>query len=123
MLHNNYCFNNSTLPLFKEIMATYKIDSYAQFCLIAHIAHDNNSTLQKYSQYFLFRIYMRHSCPNRPSYDTYYFFCPRNTYDVRCPKKKYRKRSFRFFENFLGSILPKITKKTEDDTVGRYRFG
>ena len=28
-----------------------------------------------------------------------------------------------FLKNCLGSISPEITQKTENDTVGRYRFG
>ena len=34
-----------------------------------------------------------------------------------------RTQYFRFFEKFLGSISFKITQKTENDIIGRYRFG
>ena len=30
---------------------------------------------------------------------------------------------FDFLKNFVGSISPKITQKTKNDTFGRYRFG
>ena len=47
-------------------------------------------------------------------------FFPR--YMLKGFPKKYRTRNFRFFYLFLMSISPKITQKTENDTVGRYRF-
>ena len=36
--------------------------------------------------------------------------------------KKYGTGSFRSLKHFLGSVSPKITQTTENDTVWRYRF-
>ena len=52
---------------------------------------------------------------------TIFDFFPRNV--LKGIPKKYHIQSFRFLKNFLGSIPPKIAKKTENDTFGFYRFG
>ena len=62
---------------------------------------------------------MSHSSPNRPSGDPNYFgFFPRNR--LKGVPKNTVHEVLDFLKKCLGSISPKITQKTENDTVGRY---
>ena len=66
-------------------------------------------------------MYMRHFSPSRPSCDLHYlWFFSRNM--SKGVPKKYRTQNYRFSKKFFRSISPKVTQKTENDTVGRYRF-
>ena len=59
------------------------------------------------------------SSPNRPSYETLTIFSPR----CRASRKKTVHEVLNFLKTFLESMSPKITQKTENGTVGCYRFG
>ena len=65
--------------------------------------------------------YMRHSSPNRPSYDYHYFWF--FFHNVVGRPKKYRTRSFRYFEKICRVNITQNYKKKWDWQVGRYLFG
>ena len=62
---------------------------------------------------------VRHSRLNRLSCVFSIFF---HVTCWRASQKKSIREVFDFLKKLLGSISPKITQKTENDTVGRYRF-
>ena len=60
------------------------------------------------------------SSPNRPSGDPHYFGFFSH---VSASQKNIVHELLDFSKKSFRSISPKITQKTENDTVGRYRFG
>ena len=66
---------------------------------------------------------MRLSNPNRPSRDPHYFYFFFHVICWRASQKKTVHKVLGFLKKKFGPISPKITQKTENDTVGRYRFG
>ena len=61
--------------------------------------------------------------PNRPSEDPHYFLIFSHIICWRATHKNTVYEVLDLLKKCLASISPKITKKTENDTVGRYRFG
>ena len=64
-------------------------------------------------------IYMRHSSPNRRHYFLFFF----HVIWYRASRKNTVYEVFDFLKFFLDLMSPKMTQKTENDTVGRHRFG
>ena len=68
-------------------------------------------------------IYICHFIPNRPSGDPHYFGFFFHVISWRASPKNTVYEVLNFLKNFMGSLSPKITQKTKNDTVRRSRFG
>ena len=99
----------------------------------------NSDALQAYSTSFILSFYfsslliyigclliimknMSHSSPNRPNRDPHYFGFFLNVICWRASQKHTVHEVLDFSKKNCGSMSPKITQKTDNDTVGRDRF-
>ena len=74
-----------------------------------------------FTMWLIFVIFLSHGT-SLSAVSIYIFdFFPRNM--LKSVRKNDGHEIFELLKNCLGSISPKISQETENDTVGHYRFG